>query len=52
MQPSVLFADESVLFVIHQLTLLNTEQFSLKVHSLQGDRNPCKTQHVQTVPLL
>lgn len=35
MQPSALSADESVLFVIHQLPLLNTEQFSLK-----GDRNP------------
>lgn len=40
MQSFALFADESVLFAIHQLPLLNTEQFSLKTHSLQGDRNP------------
>lgn len=40
MQSSALFADESVLFAIHQLPLLNTEQFSLKTHSPQGDKNP------------
>lgn len=40
MQSSALFADESVLFAIHQLPLLNMEQFSLKTHSPQGDKNP------------
>jgi len=51
MQSSALFADESVLFAIHQLPLLNTEQFSLKTHTLQGDKNPLVRHNMSKLSL-
>lgn len=51
MQPSALFADESALFVIHQLHLLNTEQFSLKVQLSAGrQKSPVRTNTCKLSP--